>query len=117
MHYMSSVMSFSTATIFTSLALGGAIGWADIVRMKHGAILAVWSALFAFAAQCCLNKGLQLCRAGPGTVIRNLDVPVSFFLGLVVLGEKPTWMGVFGSIITVGGTAMIGIATWMRSKV
>ena len=115
-HYMVSVWSFSAATIATSAAMGGAIGPAGMAEMKQGAILSVLAALFAFGGQCCLNKGLQLCRAGPGILIRNLDVPMAFILGLVFLGERPSWAGLFGSALVLLGTLLVGWLKIVRSE-
>lgn len=113
-HFMMSVLSLSAATIVSAAAMGGAIGPIDIMSMKEGAILAIISALFAFIGQCCLNKGLQLCRAGPGILIRNLDVPIAYTLGLIFLGEEPSWIGVFGSFLVISGTLMIALRQLMR---
>lgn len=114
-HFMMSVFSLSFASIVTSTTLGGAIGPTELVRMREGAFTALLAALFAFSGQCCLNKGLQLCRAGPGVLIRNLDVPLAYILGLLFLGEKPSWFSFFGSLMILTATLMIGLRKIMRS--
>lgn len=114
-HFMTHILSLSAAMIVTSAGLGGAIGPAGLVRMKEGALAAFVAALFAFGGQCCLNKGLQLCRAGPGTLIRSLDVPILYLLGMVFLGEKPTWFSLAGSCLVLTGTIMVTVLQLMRS--
>lgn len=114
-HFMVSVLSLSVATILVSAGLGGALSPAGLVRMKEGALAALGAALFSFSGQCFLNKALQLCRAGPGTLIRNLDVPITYLLGLLFLGEKPSWFSLVGSCLVLTGTLMIGVLQLLRS--
>lgn len=114
-HFMASVFSLGFASIFTSVFLGGFIGPADLLARKDGTINVVWASLFAFAGQVCLNKGLQNCRAGPGVLIRNLDVPLAYMFGLLFLGEAPSWFSFAGACLVVTATLVIGLRHILRS--
>ena len=59
----------------------------------------------AFAAQSFLNNGLQLVQAGPGTLMRNLDIVFAFLFGIFVFGEKVNTLSIVGSSLIGGTTA------------
>jgi len=61
-------------------------------------------AISAFIGHYLLNRGLQLCATGPGTLIRNLGVIFAFIFGIIILGEIPTWNSVLGALIIVGSS-------------
>lgn len=113
-HFMTSVFSLSFACILTSVLLGGFIGPSGLIENKEGAINIIVAALFAFAGQVCLNKGLQHCRAGPGVLIRNLDVPISYVLGMLFLGEAPHWFSFVGAGFVLSGTLMLALRAVLR---
>lgn len=114
-HFMTNVFSLGFASVFTSLILGGAITPAYIAQMTKPIGLALLSSLFAFGAQSFLNNGLQHCPAGPGALVRNLDVPMAFILGLTFLKERPNITSFVGSSLVVCGTVMIGLRKIIRS--
>ncbi|CDF36502.1 unnamed protein product [Chondrus crispus] len=108
-HYVTSVLSLSSLCLLASVLLGGSIGPAGMQENKKGVMCITLAAFFAFAGQMCLNKGLQHCRAGRGALIRNVDVPVLYILGLLFLGEKITWFSLLGTCCVLTATAVIGL--------
>lgn len=108
-HFMTSVLALSIASVIASIPLGGPIGLESLLGNREGTANIMLSVLFAFLAQVCANKGLQYCRAGPGGLTRNLDVPISYLLGLLFLGEKPSWLSSVGSCIVLSATFMIAL--------
>lgn len=108
-HFILSVLSLGLGSIITSVTLGGAVGPGIFISMREGALLVLISSLFAFAGQCCLTKGLQHCRAGPGVLIRNVDVPLAYILGLLFLGEAPSWLSLCGSCMVLFSAVMLGV--------
>ncbi|KAJ2852312.1 hypothetical protein IWW36_000455 [Coemansia brasiliensis] len=57
---------------------------------------------FAFGGQVLLNRGLQLAPAGPGTLMRNLDVVFAFVFGISLFDEVPDWISVGGALAKCG---------------
>ena len=113
-HFMTSVLSLGFASMTLSTVLGGAISPTDFVNMKVAFVLVLIASLFAFVGHCCNNMGLQRCRAGPGVLIRNLDVPVSYLLGLLFLGETPSWFSFVGSCLVLFSSLLIGMHQIMK---
>lgn len=114
-HFMVSVFALGFVAIFTATALGGALGPVAFWNMKEGALLIVISSLFAFSAQCCVNRGLQLCPSGPGVLLRNLDVPLAYILGLMFLNESPSLLSFIGSMFVLLSAVMVGLRKMMWS--
>ncbi|KAJ1751568.1 hypothetical protein LPJ79_001942 [Coemansia sp. RSA 1821] len=65
--------------------------------------------LFAFGGQVLLNRGLQLAPAGPGTLMRNLDVVFAFVFGISLFDEVPDWISVGGAMVI----AKCGLLRWV----
>lgn len=108
-HYMVSIFSLGLVSIPVTVLLGGMDGVMDeVVSNKEGAFYVLLLTLSAFAAHCWLTCALQHCRAGPGLLISNLEVPVAFVMGLVLLREELNWFSVMGSCLTVGATVVVG---------
>ncbi|KAJ3370628.1 hypothetical protein GGF31_003942 [Allomyces arbusculus] len=63
----------------------------------------------AFGGQVLLNKGLQLARAGPGVLMRNLDVVFAFIFGITLFDERPFVTSILGAILIVGTTVLTGV--------
>ncbi|KAJ1952021.1 hypothetical protein GGI12_006350, partial [Dipsacomyces acuminosporus] len=64
---------------------------------------------FASLGQVLLNRGLQLAPAGPGTLMRNLDVVFAFLFGITLFDEVPDWISVGGAVVIVGCTISMGL--------
>ncbi|KAJ2586573.1 hypothetical protein H4R99_008417 [Coemansia sp. RSA 1722] len=69
--------------------------------------------VFAFVGQAFLNRGLQLAPAGPGTLMRNLDVVFAFIFGIALFDEVPDWISVAGATVIVGCTVAMGAHKWL----
>ncbi|KAJ1926082.1 hypothetical protein IWQ60_004094 [Tieghemiomyces parasiticus] len=70
--------------------------------------------LAAFFGQALLNNGLQLSRAGPATLMRNLDVVFAFVFGVTIFHEIPDVMSILGSVIIVTCTIGMGLNKWLN---
>lgn len=68
----------------------------------------------AFCGQIFLTKALQHC-GGLGVMIRNVDVPLSYILGIALLGEVPTWLGTIGAALVLFATGAISFRKAVRS--
>jgi drug/metabolite transporter (DMT)-like permease len=71
-------------------------------------LLLISNGVLAFIGQVMLNKGLQLAPAGPGSLMRTLDIVLSFLLGFFI-GETPQWTSYLGASLILIFTMVVGI--------
>ena len=69
----------------------------------------VLTGVLAFGAQCLLNKGLQLERAGPATLMRNLDTVFAFIFDFTILHHKPNLFSVIGASLILLVTVVLAL--------
>lgn len=81
---------------------------------RGGLVAAVAAGLISFIAQCGLSLGLQRCKAGPGVLITNVEVPIVFTLGALFLHEYPDVMTICGSSFIVSAAIVIGFGKISR---
>jgi drug/metabolite transporter (DMT)-like permease len=79
----------------------------------------LWLLLFgvgfaAFLGQLMLNRGLQLAPAGPGTMMRNLDVVFAFVFDITLLHHVPAWTSFVGASLIVSVALFNGLAKWRK---
>lgn len=108
-HFMLSVFSLSVFCVIGAAGLGQLEAMKPLITNGPGSLVIILASACAFWGQCCLNKGLQLCHAGPGTIMRNLDVPLVYLLGIALLGEKPTFTRLSGSVLVVLASVLVGV--------
>lgn len=75
---------------------------------RGGLLTAISTGLTSFIGQCLLNSGLQRCKAGPGILITNVEVPIVFLLGALFLQEKPPMITSCGSALILSAAIVIG---------
>lgn len=114
-HFMASVLSMGACAFLLSIILGG---MSNIMSIHDNEIMIilVTASLAGFVAQACMNRGLQLCRAGPGTLVRNVEVPLAYGVGIFALGERPVPIRVFGAFLVVGAAFLIGARKLMEQR-
>lgn len=115
-HFMLLVLSLGVCSIPLTLALGGIVTPAQIRNDWRGPVAALGCALFAFIAQTLMHWGLKFTRAGTGSLVRNLEVPLVYLLAVVILNERPTLVRIFGSMLVVGSAFTIGLRQMVRSS-
>lgn len=116
-HFMLSVLSLGVVSgTIAIFPLGGFTTLADIIANPKGSAVVFVSVCCAFMGQCTLNKGLQHCRAGPGVLLRNLDVPIAYILGIAFLSEIPSFLGFVGSALVFCSALFIGMRQVFRSS-
>lgn len=109
-HFMSSVLSLGVSVTIVSLCAGGMFNPLTLSRVELPGVAAMFlAALFAFSGQMGMNRGIQLCPAGPGALIRNIDVPMVYLLAVVFLHEVPTLFRAFGSMLVVAAALVIAL--------
>ncbi|KAI0563146.1 EamA-like transporter [Gracilaria domingensis] len=114
-HFMLCVFAFGAIAFPTTSYLGGHNALHQIFTNHKGTGIILLGSLWGFLAQCCLNRGLQLCNAGEGVIMMNLEVPTGYFLGLWLLGEKPSFLRIVGSTLVVSAVIMVGMRRLMKS--
>lgn len=106
--FVLSVLSLGVGVTIGGIIMGGA-SWSAVRDHPTGFLYAVTGAVFGFIGQCLLNKGFQYCRAGTGTLMRNVDVPLAWLLGLIFLHEVPYLTSLIGSGLVLAGTILVGL--------
>ncbi|CEM04491.1 unnamed protein product [Vitrella brassicaformis CCMP3155] len=80
----------------------------DFASVSMGSWLAtVGVGFLGFSAQWCLNKGLQLEKAGPAAFMRNLDVALAFIFQVCILGVPLDPLSVTGAGLVVGSASVM----------
>lgn len=108
-HFMTAVVSFGLFATATAIPFGGVIGLPSLLSYGYGTVSVLAAAVFGFMGQCCITLGLQRCRIAPGILLLNLEVPLSYVLGLAFLGERPTILRAIGSILVFVAAVVIGL--------
>lgn len=75
----------------------------------QGLAIIIAASLAGFVCVACFSRSLQLCRAGPGMIIRTMDIPFSFLLGFIFLAESMSWMKLFGVLLIFGAAICTGL--------
>jgi len=68
--------------------------------------------LISLVAQLFFNKGVQLEKAGPASMIRNLNVAFSFMWESTIQGIHPLAWSVIGAIIISASVVVMGVRKW-----
>ncbi|KAI0564380.1 EamA-like transporter [Gracilaria domingensis] len=108
-HFMLSVFALGAVGIPVVALFGGKEAFQHVLSNHRGTGIVLLGSLAAFFAQSCLNKGLQSCKAGQAVVVKNLEVPSAYMLGILLLDERPTMARFLGSIVVVAAVVLIGV--------
>jgi drug/metabolite transporter (DMT)-like permease len=114
-HFILHVASLGlVATLATTLMLGRPLLAlaAGSLRDPLALALLVLQGLGALAGQLALNLALQFC-SGVGVMIRNLDVPLAYLLGVALLGEVPSRASTVGALLVLGS---VGAISWRQAS-
>ncbi len=103
--FLASVLSFGVFALLVGLA---GRGTTDLFKSASNTGIAVAAALCAFCAHCSISKGYEYCTAGKGALVRNIQLPLAYVLGVGILGEVPNVVSVLGGILILTATLIIG---------
>lgn len=115
--FMSSILSYGFFCFVGAVFLNNfkVFPLAQLSALQHeGLVAAVAAGLISFIAQCGLSLGLQRCKAGPGVLITNVEVPIVFALGALFLNGYPGVMTICGSALIVNAAIVIGFGKISR---
>ncbi len=104
-HYLAPVLSLSVFTLLAGLVGGGTV---DLFKSAPNIGIAVVTGVLGFGAECTMSKGYVYCTAGKGALVRNIEIPLAYVLGIALLGEMPNVVSVFGGMLICSATLMIG---------
>lgn len=110
-HFMMSVLSPSLIGVPVAIMAGGTFSVNSVFYNQGGTFFMLLATLSGFAGQSCSIQGMQHCRAGPALLTSTLEVPFVYGMGLLFLGEKPSWASLTGSCLVMGTAVFIG---WRR---
>ena len=70
--------------------------------------------LLGFAGQGFKTQGLTWEKAGPGAMMRNLDLVLAFIFQVTILGEEVKALSVVGALITLAASVAMGVLKLRR---
>jgi len=116
------VDAFVTVSYLMCAGLMASLFWGVTIGepvLPHGA--AQWPALggvvvLGFVGQICKTQGLKWEKAGPGSMMRNLDLVFAFVFQTFLLGESVHPLSVVGASLTCTGSLGIGLSKLYKSK-
>lgn len=114
-HFVLGVFAYSWGCAFIAACVARSEDISEVFTNRQGVLFALCSGIAGFGSQSFLNRGLQHAPAGPAIVVRSLNVPLTFVLGLVFLGERPSLMSLAGVVIVLGSVVAIGFQK-LRSR-
>ncbi|KAL7753362.1 hypothetical protein RI367_001137 [Sorochytrium milnesiophthora] len=79
-------------------------------------VLLIAVGVVAFFSQVCLNRGLQMAKAGPGVLVRNMDVVFAFIFGIVIFGEVPNTWDCLGTALIIGTAISNGVIKMISAR-
>ena len=110
-HVMHTVFSLG----FCSVIISGMLGGGAVGSYKTNELVALcFSGLFAFSGQFMSNKSVQVTPVAPVALIRNLDIPLVYFMGVFLLQERLTMEIFLGSCLVVSGSILVGLRKIIR---
>lgn len=116
-HFILGVMALGVGLDVYTVILSTASSLHAIRVNRMGTVFACLSACCGFTSQLMLNRGLQDAPAGPAVVVRSLNVPISFLLGLVFMKERPNVVAIGGILLVLTSIAAIGWRQWNIDRI
>ena len=74
------------------------------------------TAFLGAGAQICINRGLQLEKAGPATSMRFLDIILSYIWQVWILHEKTDGYSIVGAVLVSVCLIMMGMKKWWNVR-
>lgn len=115
-HYLLNTLSNGCSGVLIAMCVTSGADVQAMMGNGRGAVLALLGACVGFVAQTAVNRGMQMCRAGPALVVRTFNVPISFALGMIFLGEGLGILGGVGVSLVMMSVVYIGMSQVIREK-
>ncbi|CAN8068678.1 unnamed protein product [Agarophyton chilense] len=108
-HFMIGVFASGAAGIPITAVLGGQNAFHQIITNLKGTGIMLLGCLAGFLAQCCTNRGFQLCNPGVGVIMMTLEIPFGYLFSMWLLDEKPSSWKIVGSILVIAAVFTVGV--------
>lgn len=106
-HFMLSIFSLAVfGTILTAL-LGGTIPISVFFQIDLFTVMCFVVGVFSFVGQMTYNYGFRFCPASTGSVIRNLEIPSSYLLSLILLHDPISGIRLFGASLVLVSSVLV----------
>lgn len=116
LHPVASTFAYGVGCIVVLLVIATPPDAVALVKGNHlGLLCAMLSSVAGFTGQTFLAWGLRYVPAGSAAVVRSLNVPVAFALGLAVFGETVAPTEIVGVFFIVGSVVVVGVMQVMKS--
>lgn len=112
---LTSVHSMVTVSYLMAGGLVVSVVWVSVTstvslpRTPTGWIYILCICAFGFGGQLFKTQGLKWERAGPGSMMRNLDLVLAFSFQVSFLGEPACLTSIIGAACTLIGSVMLGV--------
>ena len=63
-----------------------------------------------------MNRGLQLEKAAPAALMRNVDILLAFLFDYAIFGEQPRVLTLLGALLVIMSTGGVALAKWWRAR-
>lgn len=108
MSFINYVLAFGAFSACLTGPFGGIRSLDFLINHLHGLAYSALAGVVGFLAQCSFNKGVQHIRAGQALLLANVEVPLTYFSGLIFLNESPAWPTIFGASLIVLSGVLLG---------
>lgn len=115
-HFMLFTFSSSVTSLFVALCLDGVVSKDLIVHNPWGFVMSCVAGLCATFGIAAINLALAYCRAGPGLLIRNIDLPLVYVLGMIFLNEVPRFLAMVGAGLIFISAVIIGLGSFKQRR-
>lgn len=112
-HFVLGVLSYGISSAVISIILGSREDVSTVFSNDMGTVFALLSGCAGFGSQSMLNRALQRVSPGPGAVVRSINVPLTFTLGLLFLNEHISVVCLTGVILVL---TSIGSVAWRKHR-
>ena len=82
----------------------------------NGVSFCFLAALCGVFGSLCLNRGLQLEKAAPAALMRNVDILLAFVFDFAIFGQQPRVLTLLGGLLVLLSTGGVALAKWWRSR-
>lgn len=113
-HHMAPVLSFSSFLLLLGIILNGID--AILSASRYSLIVAGAGCLAGFISNTTLSLGFKHLRAGTGAIFRKTEVFIVYVLAAVTLKEIPKPVEMIGASLIVGGTSLVTLSGFQRTK-
>ncbi|XP_007571199.1 solute carrier family 35 member G1 [Poecilia latipinna] len=115
-HYYLSVWYYAVIGLLECIITTSVLGEWNLPFCGRDRWILMLIAVLGIAGQTFLTKALQIEKAGPVSLMRTVDVVLSFFFQFVFFHRVPTWWSLGGALCVVLSTSGVALRKWFNSS-